>query len=276
MTGVKVDAEKLVIPIKELPSLPAIQARVLQLATNESTTVEELEEVIRIDQALTAKVLRVANSAVYGFKRTIETIPDAIVAMGTRKLRAVASAASLAGLFKDSGLVEGKRLWLHSLATALWSERLAPGPAPTFLFTAGLMHDLGIVVLDQFASDSYHKILSVTRKGNFSLHAVEHRFLGTTHAEVGGLLCKTWKLPAGLVHLIGAQFDEHPSEDVLKIRLAECLANQGGFTNFEWATPRPIPDDLLEALGFDHEQLVELRERETEAIEHEVDALRDL
>ena len=129
------DAKKLVIPIKELPTLPGSAAEILRLCSSSNSSADDLEAAIARDVAITAGLLKVANSSVYGFKRVMDNVQDAVVGLGMRKVREVATAISMADMFQGiDGLVDGSALWGHSLATALYAQevsRLTRVPDPT-------------------------------------------------------------------------------------------------------------------------------------------------
>jgi HD-like signal output (HDOD) protein len=253
------DVKKIVIPIRELPTLPGSAAEILRKANDPQASIEDIEAAVRKDQGIVLGLLKVVNSATYGFRRVMETPRDALVGIGLRKARAVVSALSV-GPFFDTNIegVDGARLWAHSLATGLWAERLAKRFQPDkadVVFTAGLMHDVGLVVLATRAPDLLSRAVRVAKQGSYSLYAVEKRFLGATHARFGAALCAAWNLPPNLTLLV-SEHDGTPQDSLGQIlQLAGWIASACGFSNFDWENEEEFPTALLTGLGLNEDSL---------------------
>lgn len=261
------DPRKLVVSLDALPTLPSTLAEILRVANNPSAGVVDLEILISRDPTLAAKTLQVANSPMYGFRRKLGTIHEAVVALGTRKIRSLASALALAPTFQDApnGLIVGARLWSHSLATAMWTQEIARtvGAHETNpLFTAGLMHDIGLLALNLVAPDRMREVLEAARASDSHHFEVEGSQLGTNHSKLGAALCAKWMLPAELTLLISHHHaSECPMEPHAQIlRLADWLASTHQMGNFEWGQVDPLPDGLLDAMELTDEALTSLGE----------------
>jgi putative nucleotidyltransferase with HDIG domain len=262
---------KLSLTLDSLPTLPGAAAEILRVANNPSAGSMDLEVLIARDPALTAQALQVANSPVYGFRRRLSTVHETVVALGTRKIRAIASALALAPSFKDGagGLLKGTRLWSHALASALWTQEIAPRVDShdlNRLFTAALMHDIGIVVLSQVASERYGDLLSLAQEAGASVETVEQDLLETNHARIGAAVCAKWMLPAELTLLIAHHHSHEtpidPSAQVLA--LADWLASTTGCPNFEWESDARLPEGLVSAMGLRGGDIEDLRARAPE------------
>lgn len=186
--------------VKELPALAASAVRLAELARDERTGAADFEAVVRPDPALTANLLRVANSAYFGLRCRAESVRQAITLLGVKRVSDIAAAVALApiiprrlpGYGVDAGV-----FWLHSVAVAALSERLAAQlrlPCPDLTFTAGLLHDMGKLAIGAYVSEASDAILSKVRCG-LAFVSAEQAVLGVDHAQVGGLVAEAWSLP---------------------------------------------------------------------------------
>ena len=186
--------------VESIAPLPHVASRVVQVAEDERFSAYDLAAIIATDTAMTAKILRLANSAYYGFPRRIATVRDAVVLIGFRAVRATALAAAVVDLFPDKG---GSRFsadlfWAHSVACTSVAEALAKdgaGVRPDEAFTAGILHDVGRLVLAQYAQDSFNQSLDRALQQGVPLESAEIAVLGYDHAEVGAGLTHRWNFP---------------------------------------------------------------------------------
>ena len=186
---------------RNLPTIPSVVTEILGLVDGESTNAKRLVEVIEKDQALTARTLRLANSAYFGQQRQVATIPRAVMVLGFSTVRNLAFGVrvweSLGGGVTRKRVEE---LWAHALLVAFLARRVAGvlrDADPDECFTAGMIHDLGRVLIAGRFGDDYWKL--VPEDPAIPLDAVEREHLGIDHAEVGGWLLEAWNLPPGIV-----------------------------------------------------------------------------
>lgn len=218
--------------VASLPPMPASLARLAQRLGDPEISLLELSAEIQYDPGLTATVLRLANSAAFGLPRVVHSLQEAVVRLGTRRIFQLAVAAHLQGVLGEAvsgyGLREGE-LWRHALAVALVSERLAlqrSGVAADVAFTAGLLHDVGKLVLGAFVAGETAALKEAQGEG---FDAAEQEVLGMDHAEVGAEIMAHWNLPAELVaparyhHRPGAAEGSRRLVDVVHVADTVCL-----------------------------------------------------
>ncbi len=203
-----VSLDEIVRRVEEIPALPQYAHKVLKLTEDPSTTVTELSEAISRDHALAAKVLRMANSAYYGYARRIYTIGDAVIILGFGTVRNLVMAASIYHVMDRElpGYVLARgELWKQSIVCALMARKLARRCSydnPEKAFVAGLMHDIGKIILNTYLSEAFAVILDKVNKEKVPFMTAEEEVLGFNHAVVGGKVAEKWNLPEELVEAI--------------------------------------------------------------------------
>ena len=196
---------KLVERVQGLPTLPSMLNSINQMILNPSTSPKEVAQVISSDPALTAKVLRVVNSSFYGFTNRITTITHAIVILGFNTVKSIALSSTIFDVFRRTvkpGDFDRTEFWKHSIgcgAAAKVLGRRLNYPMIEELFIAGLLHDVGKIVLDQFLPDKFLEVLNLVRKKDILIAEAELQVLGATHADVGAWLFEKWNLSKGLI-----------------------------------------------------------------------------
>lgn len=197
----------LVQKIPRLPTLPAVAEEILGLMGDDSSQVMRLEGIIEKDPAITAKVLGLSNSAFFGIGRPVTNINDAIMRIGFTNVKNIAMGISLMTLLHATGdkeMINYRRIFRHSIAVGIISrllaERFAKG-ATDHVFSGGLLHDLGFMVLNKYFGSLYERILQAAFKGGSIIEA-ELSVLGVTHAEIGTWIAEQWRLPRIIVDVI--------------------------------------------------------------------------
>jgi HD-like signal output (HDOD) protein len=183
---------------KDLPSMPIVAAKVMEILGNPDTTSQELNRIISADPAITAKILKICNSSFFSLSRKITSLTEAITYLGFNAIKSVVIVSSTKGIFKKSGLTE-RALWEHSVCCAISSNILAKdkrfGNYEEY-FIGGLLHDIGKFVLDNKYPDDYQKIMKIIYNDPETVSVdVEIRLLnGLNHSVMGGLVIQKWKL----------------------------------------------------------------------------------
>jgi putative nucleotidyltransferase with HDIG domain len=187
-----------------LPTLPAIFDGLLRMLDDPNTSTRTLSQALARDQVLTARLLKTANSAFYGFPQRVSTTSLALVVLGMDATRDVVLATSVMETFRKTrsdGRFDMAKFWDHSLAVAVAARELARRlrwESPGEVFTAGLLHDLGQVVLHEHQPDLFQEVIRRIRDAAADPKETELDVLGATHPQVGGWLCRHWNLPGAL------------------------------------------------------------------------------
>ena len=227
--GGGVDESRLKRMFGSLPLLPHVLSLILQLSSKETTTAQELADAIRGDPRLSGQLLRIVNSAYFGFSRRVSTIPEATVILGIQAIRNLAVGASVSGFFGgESDLVDRTQLWRHSLAVGIGARKiaqLAGSSKAEEAFTAGLLHDFGRLCLERYLGESYRQALEQAREHNLPLVQTEEEAIGVTHAWVGGWLASQWNLPAVLTEAL--KFHHQPESAHETARETASAVNVG-------------------------------------------------
>jgi HD-like signal output (HDOD) protein len=198
----------------DLPALPGSAMAAMKMADDPKVNARELQAVIARDQALTARILKICNSAMFCFEREVATLTHAIAILGLDKVRSIIVAATVQQMF-HSDATSGKDLttrlfWEHSWGAALAARALAVAtkfPVPEEAFTCGLIHDIGKLVLLKNRSDLYREILNDVYRGKTSFYQSEMDAFGFSHAHLGALLASKWHFPSQLVEGILCHHD---------------------------------------------------------------------
>lgn len=194
--------------ISGLPTLPVVALKVNNMLKDYDVSIKLLSETIEKDQAMVSKILKLVNSAFYGFQSKINTISHAITVLGFNTVRnaivsiAVINAFSGKDVFEEFDITD---FWKHSVATAVTGRHLAERnrfSPPDQAFVAGILHDVGKVVLAQYFKELFGKVWTAMRQQGLSFCEAEKMLLPSGHAQVGGRLAKRWQLPASLIEPI--------------------------------------------------------------------------
>ena len=221
-----------------LPTLPTVITQMISLIDNPKTAAGEVARLISTDQALTAKMLKLANSAFYGFPREISTVQMAVVVLGFETVKSLGLSVSVLERFAGGSATsqfDRQKFWEHSIACGVGARMLAtklryrvPGEA----FAAGILHDIGRLILSQYFPEEFAEVLQATREENVYIGKAEERILGVTHAQVGCWLAEKWNLPKQLEdsiafhHTPGRLEQEHSAALPALVHLADFLCRR--------------------------------------------------
>ncbi|MDX2495456.1 MAG: HDOD domain-containing protein [Desulfuromusa sp.] len=252
------DFKTVVSTIRDLPPMPAVAVKVLELLNDPNVKYEKLGAAISSDPAVSARMLKVANSAFYSMKRQIKTLDHAIAIVGERTLRSLVLAASLEGMNKSYGLLE-KMLWEDSMGCAIGCRILARKFAsadPEEAFLAGLFRHLGKIVMNYSDPDAYRSLVEMAYSDGVSTSELEGRFFPYAHAVVGAAVLDKWHFARSLVmstmhheDLIISLDEEENAEALLRLT---ATVNLSGHICRKLGIGQREPDeelDLLKCLG---------------------------
>jgi putative nucleotidyltransferase with HDIG domain len=252
--------EQVIARLKQLPSLPLAVSEVLASFANEDIDVDRVAQLIARDQGLTARVLRVANSSFYGLQTQIGTIHEAVVILGFRAVRNMVLAVGMNGVFRVEQCpgFDAPGYLRHGVGVGLAARGLAPlvRHSPELAFTAGLLHDIGELLLASNFSNQYVEVLAYRRHHDCFLAEAERAILGIDHAEVGGLLAETWRFPPAIREAIA--YHHTPGETSLDslanlIHLADVTARALGLSGAADEMVPPLDPAAWARIGGDWE-----------------------
>lgn len=208
------DVLEKVLGCRDLPSLPAVASKVVELTQQDQVSFKDLAETIQNDQALTAKILRTVNSSLFGLRKRCSSINQAIVMLGLSAVKSLALGFSLVAAIKDSvgESFEMADYWRRALYSGVAARQIAAKagiPTQEECFLGGLLQDVGMIALNQAIGPSYLKVLSDTGGDHRKLAHCELEALQVQHPDVGALLAQRWKLPEELVMPI--KYHERPT-----------------------------------------------------------------
>ncbi len=259
--------------IQSLPTLPPIVSKLNQMVSDEDVTAVKLGKVIEKDQVLTSKLLKMVNSSFFGFPQRISTVSNAIVLLGFNVIKTLIVTSSIFEVMQasDIGLFE------HSLgcaaAAGLTAKKLGM-KNPEEVSTAGLIHDLGKIVLRAELPDEYETVVETARRQDQYMREVEKNALGIGHGEIGGILARQWNLPERLVYPIEYHHTPEASpafrEVSSVVHFADILIRALGFgfggdpyvpglDHAAWSGIKLSKTDMKRMLEELDEKLVELR-----------------
>ena len=248
--------------LHQLPAIPAVVQELISNFDNPELDSQHLAAKIGQDQAITARVLRVANSSFYGLPRQVGSIQEAVVVLGFNTVRSLVLSAGIIGAFSSAGPggVDRKQHWQRSLDTATYARAVAKclRQDSETAFSAGLLHDIGIMVLDVCDHERFAALWQGTQAGENGLIEAERATLGFDHAELGAEVARRWKFPPAIEEAIRCHYQPEcqPFRKLTGIvQVAAILARLGEeeVPADEWFAR--IPQALCNALQLDRERL---------------------
>ncbi len=208
------DVDELINKVDVLPHNFHIAVKAAKLLDDFNVDINELSQTIGSDQALVTQLLKLCNSAEYGFSKKISSVNDAITRLGFKTLKslvfAIVSKGSLNKKLEGYDLDKGE-LWRNSLTCAVYSKYLAEITKykdPELAFTAGLLRDIGKLIVHQYVKSKYKKILKVVESEKISFYEAESQVLGYNHSQIGAKIALKWNFPKVLVETI--EFHHNP------------------------------------------------------------------
>jgi HD-like signal output (HDOD) protein len=193
--------ERLAEDLIHLPSLPQTTAAIVEVADSPTTSAKDMTRIISTDQALVARVLRIVNSPMYALRQRVTTVTHAVAMLGFDAIKNLALGASMSDVLGQSAHgygLHGRDLWMHSLTAAVAAKNLAEATGqglPEESFVAGLVHDMGKLVIHYRVEEAYSRIDKRVEAEGCSWDRAEREELGMDHAQVGEAVALAWRLP---------------------------------------------------------------------------------
>lgn len=241
-----------VVGAHSIPTMPAAAQKAFQLATDPSAEARDFIAVIESDEALSARVLKIANSVFFDRGKPSTTIEDSVIIIGINELRCLLNATSLAEIFPTKHTARAQ-LWANDIATALIARTLADRFIPQqaeLAFLAGLMHDVGKLLLLQRAHDLYLQVLKKIETEGCSFSEAEEQFFPFTHTEVGQLIAERWHFSPELIAVIRGHHSPSTSGTPNLTTIVHCadafahalgLGHPKGFAKFQNRVAEDLP-----------------------------------
>lgn len=248
-------AEKLIEKFKKIRTLPHIVTRLVQLVNDEESTLQDFEEVIRLDPALVARLLTLVNSSYFGLTRKVDSISRAVALLGMKNLHNIAVTDAIQGMLRsNSGTTEfsPQQLWLHSAASGICCKMIAER-----IFTingddaylCGILHDIGLIVAMEADLEVFLRLIDELVPGGPSIIELERQFFGTDHCEVGYILAKEWRIPDPIAEAIRDHHLDHdgvvaPHSPTGILQMSEYIIQQLHFPAVKDGLPSSLTPSL--------------------------------
>ncbi len=254
----------LVSKIDELPPLPTLVTRALDMLSDPGVDIKAVEKVIGMDQSLVSKLIKISNSALFGGLNRVESLQQALTRLGAKTTKGLVLSASMQSYFLKSNpgmQTWGPFLWQHAAECGLAARRIAAAAGyddSEKAFVGGLLHDIGKLVLLLVSADSYRQIQNLKKREALTDLAAERALIGTDHAEIGERLMEKWKMPASAK--VCVKYHHHIENAGAAAPLAAITAYANHLshlhgTQLQWFVPDPeaISDELARTLKLSHD-----------------------
>ncbi|MDQ7051418.1 MAG: HDOD domain-containing protein [candidate division KSB1 bacterium] len=267
------EIRQVLLKIKQLPTLPQVVMHLLKLIDNPASSVNQVSKIISQDQSLATKVLKLVNSPFYGMSKRIATLSQATVILGFNTIKNLALTTAI---FDQLGNCENpqehcgfsrEKFWQHSVACAVAAKTIAEHiryEMPEEAFMAGLIHDIGKVVFDQFLHEEFMQALDFAYKHKVPLFEGEQHAIGAQHTDIGAWLGEKWNLPSHLIATIefhhSLQNPEKYGEIVAIVHLANVLVRLEGFGHSGDPSQPIISEDIWHLININPDNVPQLLE----------------
>jgi len=242
-----------------LPPIPRVLQEITQLFSDPSISARKIEMLIEKDPSLTVKVLSVANSPLFGLRRSVTNIGSAVLILGYQEIKSIVTSIKMAAALKmKSDKYFDPDIFLnHSLITGILTQRMSKDLGFNFDgdgFTAGMLHDMGIVILHEHFPQEFSQIAEYAAQNNVSFLQAEYNILGLSHQEIGEFLADKWSLPAVLSDVL--QFHHRPGfskeNNFLTsiLHLADYAASKFDTDGVRWDSDYVLDDAAISMLNF--------------------------
>ncbi len=280
----KLDVNKIILKIQEISTLPQVLKQMLDVTADPTSGASDLQDILKSDPALTTKILKVANSAYYGLSQKVTNVKRAIIFLGFKTIKNLSVAVSVSDMFKSDEIIMGYsrgELWKHSVSVALCaksiSQRIGLMEAED-IFTAGIMHDVGIIMEDQYINEFFKMVLMDDDLAQNGIIETERKIFGFDHATLGEKVVLQWKIPEEIATIISYHHKPRVApEDYKKqisiIYLADVICSEkkiGAVLNTK--INKPDLDAAMKELSFVKEDITVI----TNDLNGEIERAKDL
>ncbi len=270
--------EHIVNKVNDMPVLPNRVNKIIEITEDPDSTIEDLEREILKDQSLTSRILKLANSAYYGYPRKINTVSQATILLGFQTVKSMALASTVSKMMEaelKGYALEENDLWTQSQTCAIVSRYIAKDihyPRPETAYIAGLLRDIGKTILNFYVEQEYNAIVNKVEYGHMSFLDAEEEILGFNHAQVGEKIATKWNFPEELVEAIGLHHSPEKStidpELVSIVHIADAITMMIGisigadglaynFSPFALETLSLTPIEIEQYIARSHDLIVD-------------------
>jgi putative nucleotidyltransferase with HDIG domain len=229
--------ESILSRIEELPTLPVVSQRILELMADEDASNRDIALLVENDQSLALKIMKLANSAFFGSLTKIASLEQAMIKLGMNEVRSIVLAVSVYDFFSnsDSGIFDRKRFWKHGIVCSHTAKYLGASyrTENDTLFISGLVHDMGKAVLDEFFHDEFLSIINYLELKKCTFSEAEKAVIGLTHSQIAAKLLNQWKFPDIIVQQIlyhhSPWEDKNNEKGSIMIYLADIITKAAGY-----------------------------------------------
>lgn len=261
--------DQLIAKVRDVPALPTTVLRVMQMIEDPLCSTGDLARVIMADPAMSAKILRLANSAYYGFRQKISNIPQGVTLLGFATLKNALLSAAVFDLFRLAATTgfDMNALWKHSVGTASAAKIVAKRvrfPNSEKAFSAGLLHDIGKIMIARYLPTSLATIVEAVNEEQIAMYDAETRTIGLAHPAFGAWVMSRWNLPSPLIEAV--EFHHHPTKaphsfDLAAIvYLANILTHRAAIGSGGDTLMREMDPAILDYFGLNETAMKELQE----------------
>ena len=238
-------AKHFINKFSDIQPLPHVVSRLSHLIADSKSTIKDIEEVIKMDPILVARILRLVNSPFFGLVQKVDSISRAVVYLGMKNLHNLAITDALRNMFTDKKVTKffsRKQIWVHSAAVSICCKMIAErifGVNGDEAYLSGILHDFGLIVEEQVQHD---KFIEICKECKSSAVLVEHerQQFGTDHCEIGHMMCAEWAMPVTLQEAIRDHHqllaDVVPESTTGILQISEYLVGQFGHTTLPGMT----------------------------------------
>jgi putative nucleotidyltransferase with HDIG domain len=262
--------ESIIASVEKLTPIPTSVSRVLMLMDDPNATARDISDMIGMDPALAATVMQMANSVSLGYTPAVSTLSDAVMRLGFKRIKTILIGAGVSSKLNKglSGYRYGSGvLWNHSVSVATaaqWLSQALRYPDPDEAYVAGLLHDMGKLLLDEYIQVDYMQMVDYMTRYQMNLRQVEEKMFGIDHGGVGGLMAQRWNFPIELQDTI--HYHHAPSLVRKNSRLAAIVNLANGFDTKEQQglvdpPAKRIHPETLNILNLDFQQVDRLKQQ---------------
>lgn len=239
-------ARALIEGTSELPTIPVVATKVLELLDKPDVELDEVADLILTDQIMAARVIKIVNSPLYRAAQEIRSVKRALIYLGFRHIRELALTCSFLEVFQGKdGVFNIRTFWEHSFGVGVVSKLIAQRarfPDVEKAYLGGIIHDIGEVFFSFYLRDKFQEVLDSIKGETYKLVDMEERFFGTTHCEIGEIIARNWNFPPDYCEVVSLHHDPqlatvNPTLTAI-VNLADlfCSVRQLGYEGNEWVT----------------------------------------